>query len=163
MAVSKQKKFSVIEDLKKIFASGAEVVFTNFHGLNVTETTSLRRKMKEAGVSYRVAKKTLVKKALTESGFREIPELPGEISLVYAKDVEPLEAGRQTNAVQKEYKDKFSITGGIFEGRLLGQEEMVSLSKIPSKQTLYAQFVNVINSPIQGLAIAISKIAEGRE
>ncbi|WKZ26212.1 MAG: 50S ribosomal protein L10 [Candidatus Paceibacterota bacterium] len=160
MAITKQKKSQVLEGLKNVFSSGAEVIFTNFHGLNVSETTSLRKKFKEAGVSYQVAKKTLVKKALADSGFGETPEFQGELSIVHALGVEPLEAGRQANSIQKEFEGKFSIIGGIFEGKILGKEEMLALARIPSKKILYSQFVNLINSPIQRLAISLNQIAE---
>lgn len=163
MAVSRQKKTEALDDLKKIFSSGAEVVFANFHGLNVVETTYLRKRLKEAGISYRVAKKTLVKKALAECGFDNISELPGELGFAHALNIETLEVGRQAHGIQKEHDGKFSITGGILENRFLGGEEMRSLSQIPSKKVLYAQFVNIINSPLQGLVISLNKIAESKE
>ena len=60
----------------------------------------------------------------------------------------------------KKFVDKLVILGGIFEGKLVGQAHMQEIATIPSTQVLRGMFVNVINSPIQGLAIALNAIAQ---
>ena len=67
---------------------------------------------------------------------------------------------REVFAFQKKYKDNLSIVGGIFDGKYMSKEEMMAIALIPSRETLYAQFVNVINSPIQGLVMALDAIAK---
>jgi ribosomal protein L10 len=61
---------------------------------------------------------------------------------------------------QKKFENKVSILGGVFEGKFMDKESMLSIAAIPSQKTLYAQFVNLINSPIQGLVIGLNAIAE---
>ena len=159
MAISKEKKEEILKELKNILKSSGSVVFTKFHGLNVSETGSMRKSLKDSNVNYLVAKKTLVKKALADEGLEgEIPELEGELSLAYGEDI--LEPSRNIFGFQKKFDEKISILGGIFDGKLIGKEKMIEIAQIPSRQTLYAQFVNIINSPIQGFAVAIKAIAD---
>ena len=55
-----------------------------------------------------------------------------------------------------------SIIGGIFEGKFLGGPAMMEIAMIPSRETLYAQFVNLINSPIQRFAVVLDAIANSK-
>ena len=159
MAISKEKKREIFDNLKGILERSQSVVFVNFHGLGVGETTQLRRKLRESNSGYLVAKKTLIKKVLEEvKPEGEIPELEGELSLAYSEDLTA--PARGVYEFQKEKKDNISILGGIFEGKFMDKEAMTEIASIPSIPVLYGQFVNVINSPIQGLVIAFDKIAE---
>jgi len=63
----------------------------------------------------------------------------------------------------KELKDNLSIVGGIFDGSYAEREMMVSIASIPPLQTLYGQVVNLINSPLQGLVLALNAIAEKKQ
>jgi large subunit ribosomal protein L10 len=162
MAISKEKKGKVLEDLKNIFKDSGSVVFVNFHGLNVNDTTGVRKALNEKGIGYTVAKKTLTKKALGESKFEgEIPALEGELGLVYGKDI--IEPAREAYSFQKKLEKKLSILGGIFEGKLMSQKDMITIAEIPPMKTLQAQFVNLINSPIQGFVMALNEIAKKKE
>jgi len=64
---------------------------------------------------------------------------------------------------QKKHKDQVSIIGGVFEGKYMNQSEMTEIATIPPRQVLLGQFVNLINSPIQGLVIALDGIADKKE
>jgi len=159
MAISKEKKKEIFDDIKSIIEKSKSVVFVNFHGLGVGETTELRRKLKGDDSGYFVAKKTLIKKVLEEiKPEGELPELNGELSLAYSEDLTA--PARGVYEFQKSKEDKISILGGIFEGKYMDKVAMTEIASIPSTPVLYGQFVNVINSPIQGLVIALNKIAE---
>src|SRR3990167_9171681 len=88
MAISKDKKVEVVEKLKKVFKNAKSLVFVNFHGLNVTNATLMRRALQDEGVSYVVAKKTLTNLALKEEKFAgERPTLDGELALAWGDDL----------------------------------------------------------------------------
>ncbi len=162
MAITKEKKEEICKKVKGIVDDFSTVVFVNFHGLNVIDTTQLKFSLREEDSFYTVAKKTLVKKVLQDSSVAgEIPELEGELALAYSKD--QIASARGVYEFQKKHKDNISILGGIFEGAYVDKDKMSSIAQIPPLQTLRAQFVNIINSPIQGLVIALNGIAEKRE
>lgn len=162
MAISKEKKSEILKKLKQSIADSMSLVFVNFKGLTVAEVSKIRRDLRSKGVGYTVAKKTLVKRAITEGKFEgEIPQLDGELALAYGKD--PIEPARTIFAYQKEYKGHIHIMGGMFEGKILDASAMTEIATIPSMQVLRGQFVNLINSPIQRFVVALNQIAESRQ
>lgn len=162
MAITRARKEEIVSDLKSIFEEAKSVVFVHFHGLTVGDETAMRRKLKELGIHYIVAKKTLTKIALEQSSAKgEIPELVGEIAVAYGED----ETGpaREIYSFGKQFKGAVEIAGGIFENKLQDKEQMNEIAQIPSLHVLHGMFVNVINSPIQGLAIVLDQIARKKQ
>lgn len=152
----KKEMVSVLEDISK---NNSSVVFVNFTKLVVKDETALRNKLRANGVGYKVVKKSLLKKGFGASSFAgEMPELPGMMAIAYGKDL--IAPAREVYDFQKTRKDNIAIVGGVFEGKYMTKEEMMSIATIPSTQVLYGQFVNLINTPIQQFVTALSKIAE---
>ncbi len=159
MALSKEKKGEIFAKLNGIIKDSASVVFINFHGLAVADSSVIRKSLSAKGIGYTVAKKTLTKKALGQGGFTgELPVLPGEFGIVYGKDL--IDPAREIYEFEKKFDKKLSIVGGVFEGRYMDKNEMLVVAQIPGVKTLHAQFVNLINSPIQRFVIALNQIAE---
>lgn len=161
MALTKEKKVAVIAKLKEIVAVSPSIVFVNFHGLSVPDTGVMRGTLRERGVSYVVAKKTLIKRALSEANIGgSVPELHGEIAIAYSGGDDPVTVAGGIYEFVKKFKNSISILGGIFEKRYLNKDEMMTIATIPPMPILRGQFANVINSPIQGLVVALGQIAE---
>ena len=160
MAKTKEQKkesLAAIAKLIKDVKDAGSVALVKFGGLTVADATNFRRKLHADGVDYVVTKKTLTKKALAESGVSgEMPVLDGQIGLAWGAD--QIAPARGVYEFQKKLDKKVELLGGIFEGRFMNREEMSDIAAIPPRQTLYGRLVNVINSPIQGLVIALSKI-----
>jgi len=76
-----------------------------------------------------------------------------------AFSIDKIDSAREVLQFQKKFDKKLSIVGGVFEGRFMNQAEMTEIALIPSQHSLYAQFVNLINSPIQGFVMALDAIA----
>ena len=162
MAVSKEKKGEVLNNLNKIVKDSASIVFINFHSLPVSESSGVRKELRGKGVGYTVAKKTLIKKAMTDAKIEgTMPNLTGELGIVYGKDL--LDPAREIYTFQKKLDKKVQIVGGVFEGKFMSMDEMLQVAQIPGLKTLHAQFVNLINSPIQRLVIGLNAIAEKRQ
>jgi large subunit ribosomal protein L10 len=159
MARTKSEKKEILEKLQKIVNDAKSLVFVNFHGLNVGNTTIVRKKLREEGVGFFVSKKTLTRKALESNKFDgNIPNLDGEVGLAYSTDL--IAPAREVYEFQKKFKDSISILGGVFEGKFMSKEEMLNIATIPSQKTLQGMFVNVINSPIQGFVMALDQISK---
>lgn len=158
MAISKAKKGEILEKLEGAFKKAKSLVFVNFHGLKVSDSTALRRELKKEGVSYQVAKKTLTKKALeTEKFSGEMPELPGELAIAWSDD--EVAPARGVHTFARKFPEALKILGGVLDGKYLNQSEMQEIASIPSMDVLRGKFVNIINSPIQRIAIALSQVA----
>lgn len=159
MPITKEKKKDIITGLSSDLKGANSIVFVHFKKLPVKDTTELRRKLRSQKVSYKVAKKTLMKRTLDGFNFTgEMPVLDGEIAMAYGDDL--LSPAREVYEFQKTHKDGLAIVGGVFDGKYMDQVSMMSIATIPPIQVLYGQFVNLINSPIQGLVLALNAIAE---
>lgn len=162
MAITKQKKTEIILKLKDIFTKSSAIAFVQFHKLTVANAQALRRKLREASTGYFVAKKTLIRKSL-EGGLvkGELPNLDGEIALAYLEKGDDITApAREIFSFEKKLEKAVKLIGGIFEGKFIGQQDVLSLAKIPPRQTLYAQFTNLVNSPIQRFVMGLDQIAK---
>jgi len=160
MAKTKQQKQETIERLEQAFKTAASSVFVSFRGVNVADETAMRKQLREAGVSYFVAKKTLIDRALKASG-HEPQEMEGEIAVAYnaAEGGDASAPARLIHEFTQKLKDKLAIVGGIFEGTLRDALSMREIATIPSIDVLRGRFANVINSPIQRLAIVLNQVA----
>lgn len=161
MAKTKAEKAVVIEKLEKAFKEGASSVLVHFSKLTVAEESDMRRKLKEQGVSYFVAKKTLIRRALESLGHAhaEVP-LDGEVAVAFGGGEDATAPARLVHEFGTKLVDKLSILGGIFEGKLVGQAQMQEIATIPPMATLRAMFAQVVNSPRQRFAVVLSKVAE---
>ena len=174
----KSKKAEMVKDLEQAIKDSESLVFVNFHGLKVNDETLLRRDLRNQGVNYKVSRKTLLARALQGKAQGEIPKLEGEVAIAYlladlsAKTLVSAEAlaeegskdgtivPREIYNFQKSHKGLLNILGGIFEGKFVDGAKMTEIAMIPSREVLYAQFVNLINSPIQRFAVVLNQIAK---
>ena len=158
MAISKEKKKEIVEKIEKALKEAKSLVFVNFHGLTVAVADEMRRVLRSAGVKYFVAKKNLIHRALeTMKPDGQKPEFSGELAIAWGNDL--VAPARETYGFQKKNPGNLKIVGGIFEGRFMSQTEMMEIAMIPALPVLHGKFVNIINSPIQRLVIALGQIA----
>jgi len=158
MAINKEKKVEILEKVSGAIDGSKSMVFVNFHGLSVSDTTELRKSLTEESIGYTVAKKTLINLALSDKKIDgEKPSFEGELAIAYGEDL--VAPARGIYEFQKKHKDNIAILGGIFDGIYKTQEEMTEIASIPTLQTLRGMFVNIINSPIQGFTVALDQIA----
>ena len=159
MPLTKSQKKVVLDNVNDIAGTAKTVVFVNFHGLSVGDSTSMRKTLREAGVKLTVAKKTLATKAFAAQGIKgEMPPLLGELAIAYGADI--IAPAREVRNFEKKFDGKFSIMGGVFDGTFKSKDEMTAIASIPSREVLYGMFVNIINSPIQRFVIAMDQIAK---
>lgn len=159
MPITKNKKSEILGNLTSLTKGVPSLVFVSFRGINANEQVEMRKTLKKEGVGYRVAKKTLIKKALESHNYEgTLPELPGEVAMAYGEDL--LAPAREMYNLQKEYKGSFSIVGGVFEGKYKSQAEMLSIATIPSREVLLSQIAFLLKSPMQRLAIAVNEVAK---
>lgn len=162
MAISREKKKEILDGLHTVIKESASLVFVNFHGLHSKDTALLRKELREKGVSYTVAKKTLIKKAL-ESSSNEgtLPSLDGEVGIAYGND--SLAPARELWQFSKTRKDALHILGGIFEGIFRDAGSMTEIASIPGKDVLYGKLAFLVQSPITSLVIALDQIAQAKD
>lgn len=157
--VLEQKKALVAELTEKL-TGAACVVLVDYKGINVADDTKLRKELREANVDYFVVKNTMLRLAAQNVGYNELCDLlNGTTAIAVSKDdvVSPAKIlQKQADAPNS----TFAMKGGYIDGKFAGTAELSEIAKLPSRETLIAQVVCGLNSPIAGLAIALNAIAE---
>ena len=162
MAITKAKKADIVAKLSDAFSKATSVVFVKFGKLSVADTSAMRKNLKAEGTQYVVAKKTLIRRALADKGYQgEIPELTGEIAIAWSA-TDATAPARQIWEHGKKHKESLSIMGGVFEGAYADAAKMTAIATIPSVAVLRGMFVNIINSPRQRFAVALSEVAKAK-
>lgn len=158
MAITKEKKQAILAKLDDIKSNSESIVFVNFQGLGGNDTVAMRAKLTEEGVGYFVAKKTLIARAFDGAFEGELPALEGEVAVAYSTDA--IAPAQNIKAFAGEHTEAIAIAGGVFQGVYKSKEEMTEIASIPPLPVLRGMFVNVINSPIQGLVLGLNAIAD---
>lgn len=162
MAISKDKKRAIVAKLTDAFKEASSIAFVSFSKLTVKDASRVRKELRDAGVRYYVAKKTLIRLALKQRGYDgEIPELPGEIAVAWiAADSDITAPARGVYDLGKKLKGAIALIGGVFEGVFADAQKMIGIATIPPMPILRGMFANIINSPIQRFAIALGEVAK---
>lgn len=155
MAVSKQKKAEILSSLVEQVKNAKSIWFASTKGVTVAEFADLRKKLREVGASYTLAKKTLIVKAVKEALDLDLnlADLEGQIGMVCSND-DAIAGLSKVNdfikATEKEQKMTWSIS--IFEGKLQDKAETKVIASMPSRETLLSRLVGSMKSPISSLA-----------
>ncbi len=159
MAISKDKKKSIVASFKDMLSDAKGVAFVQFNRLTVKDAIALRRALRAEGISYKVGKKTLIKRVLSDLNINgELPPLEGEIAVASSSD--PLAPARVVYEFQKSHADMISLVGGVFEGDYKDKPSMLSIATIPSREVLLSQIAYLLKSPMQRLAIAVNEVSK---
>ena len=138
-----QKK-RIVEELSDKFARSRVAIVTDYKGLNVAAMNSLRKKLREVDVEYRVVKNSLLTRASEGTDVSLIRENfvgPSAVALSYEDPVAPAKVLVQ---FAKE-NDKLEIKAGVMGGKLLDAAAIKALSALPSREALLGQLLSVMN------------------
>lgn len=148
--MNRSEKEQLVSSLREGLLESSLVVVSHQTGLTVAQVSDLRRKMREAGAQFRVAKNTLARLAVAGTENEGItPLLSGPTTLAYSKD--PVAAAKISVKFAND-NDKFNVVGGILNGKLLGAKDIETLSKLPSIDELRAKIIGIISTPATRIA-----------
>ena len=162
MAISKDKKNTLVAELTELLSDSKMVVYAKYQGLTVKELQELRKAAREAGVKIKVVKNRLVKVAMKEIAAYKDTETSGLTGqLLYALGTdEDFDAAKVLTKFAKTH-DKMELIGGFnAEGTALSTEEVKTLGSLPTKNELIAQVVDTLLSGINGIVSGLEKHAE---
>ena len=154
--ILEQKKQQVAALVEKLNAAVSGVI-VDYKGINVADDTQLRKQLREAGVDYFVVKNTLLSLAADQAGLEGIKDVLEGTTAIAVSDTE-YAAAAKILCDYAEKNENFKIKKGFVDGKGISKDEVVAYAKLPTKETLLAQLVFMLQSPIQKLAIAVSEI-----
>lgn len=162
MSANFEKKKEVVKEIQEKFANAKSVVLSDYRGLNVAETTELRKKFREAGVEYKVYKNNLVKLAIKGTEFEGITaDLTGPNAIAFGYE-DPVVPAKVIKDFAKDH-EKLSLKTGIIEGEYFGSEKMLKIAEIPSKDELIVRFLSSVKSPVNNFVYLLNNIKDEME
>ncbi|MBB5691878.1 50S ribosomal protein L10 [Roseomonas alkaliterrae] len=148
--MDRTEKREFVASLAAVFAETSFVLVAQNKGLTVADVSDLRRRMRAAGATYKVAKNRLATLALEGTRFDGVkPLLKGPTALAWSKD--PVAVAKTAVEFAKT-NDKFVVLGGALGTQTLNAEGVKALAELPSLETLRAQLVGLIQTPATRIA-----------
>jgi large subunit ribosomal protein L10 len=154
--MKKAEKAELIADLSDRFGRASMAVVSEYRGMTAAESTELRKRLRAARAELRVAKNTLVRRAIKETRFAGLdPQLGGPVGVILSFE-DPVAVAKTVTGF-KEAGDKFKIRGGVLEGKALTREEIQELANMPPKEVIMAQLLGLLQAPASALARLINE------
>jgi large subunit ribosomal protein L10 len=153
------RKAEIVEEYSEKFKTSKSIFLADYSGINVAETTKLRRSFRDANVHYCVLKNTLAKLSLDKAGIEGMDEmLKGMTAFAFSDDdaAAPIRVINDFNKQKKKDESHLVVKGCVFEGRVFGADQADALSKLPSREVLLAQLVGVLKAPMTNLVNVLS-------
>jgi large subunit ribosomal protein L10 len=148
--LDRTEKREFVASLAAVFADTSMVVISRNSGLNAAEVTDLRRRMRAAGATFKVAKNRLATLALDGTRFDGLkPLLKGPTTLAWSKD--PVAVAKASVEFAK-INEKFVLVGGALGPQTLDASGVRALAELPSLEELRARLLGMLNTPATRLA-----------
>ena len=152
-------KQPVIQEISENVKDAQSVVVVDYRGLTVAEDTQLRRELREAGVTYKVYKNTMMNFAFKDTDFESLSDvLEGPSAIAISKE----DATAPARVLAKFAKDApaLEIKAGVVEGTYYDADGMKAIASVPSREELLSKLLGSIQSPIANFARVLKQIAE---
>ena len=155
-------KQPIVDEIKGLVDGAQTAVILNYSGVTVEQDTKLRKAMREAGITYKVFKNTLMKRAFVGTEFEALnASLEGPNAIAISKE----DATAPARLVAKFAKDipNLEMVAGVVEGQFYDAKGMQAISQIPGREELLGRLLGSMQSPIANFARVINQIAEAKE
>lgn len=153
--MARPEKEAAVAELQNKLSSSQSVILADYRGLNVQEVTELRKKLREVGVEFKVAKNTLTKLAAKNAAIEGLDDLlEGPIALAFGYD-DPVAPAKVLAEFAKDHQN-LELKGGLLEGKVIDLNMVNSLAKLPSKEALLTQVAGLLQAPIRNLVNVLS-------
>ncbi|MCX7787101.1 MAG: 50S ribosomal protein L10 [Spirochaetes bacterium] len=150
------KKLQAVKELKDKFGSYKGFIFTDFRGLTVEQITKLRRELRKLNAEYKVVKNNFARIAFQEMSHPDVSSyLTGPTAIAMANE-ESTQVAKSLLEFAKETSVK--VKGGLVEGKVFDDKQIVLFSKLPSRVELLASLMGTMRAPVQNLVYAMNGV-----
>lgn len=158
--MNREQKAAAIEEIAGQIQESEAIFAVDYRGITVAQIGELRTKLTESDASLRVVKNTLTERAADQTEMEALkPLLTGPTALAFVKG--DVAAAAKALADAQKATNVLAFKGGVLNGNALAPEDVVALSKLPSREVLYGQLVGMVASPLTGLARTLNQLVGG--
>ena len=152
-------KQPIVQEIAESIKDAQTLVVVDYRGLTVAQDTELRKALREAGITYKVYKNTLVKRAIAGTEFESLSDVL-EGPNAFAISTTDATAPARVLAEFAKKAPKLEIKAGVVEGTFYDEAGMKVISEIPSREVLLGRLFGSMQSPITNMARVLKQIAE---
>ena len=152
-------KQPIVQEIAENLKDAQSLVVVDYRGLTVAQDTELRKALREAGVTYKVYKNTLVKRAIAGTVFESLSDSLEGPNAFAMHDTDATAPARILAEFAKK-APKLEIKAGVVEGTFYDENGMKAIAEIPSRDVLLGRLLGSMQSPIANFARVIKQIAE---
>ena len=138
------------------------ILLADYRGINVADVTGLRADLRKSNSEYRVIKNNITRRALAEVGIEGLDEQLEGPTAVIMNNEDYLETAKAIYNYSKD-NDFYKIKGGVIEGKVMTAEEIITLAKLPSRETLLSMLAGALLGNISKLAVALNEVKAQKE
>lgn len=150
------KKEQAVDVIKQYMDENSMTILADYRGLDVAEITELRAKLREAGVTFKVAKNTLVRIAAHDLGIMDLdPYLEGPTAVAFSSD--PVAVAKILTDFAKTHSE-LEIKSGLLEKQFVNAGQLKDLAKLPSREVLLSQVLGAMQGPLAGFAGSLAGV-----
>ncbi len=153
------------EEVSKLASEMKEaklILLTDYKGINVTDVTNLRTDLRKVNAKYSVIKNNITRRALAECGIEGLEDqLTGTTAVVISSE-DYLEPAKVIYNFCKD-NEYYKIKGGVIEGKVMTTEEIITLAKLPSRETLLSMLAGALLGNISKFAVALDQVRIQKE
>ena len=152
-------KQPIVEEISASIKDAQSVVLVDYRGLTVEQDTNLRKQLREAGITYKVYKNTMMNFAFKGTDCESLtPYLEGPSAIA----ISTTDATAPARVLCKFAKEapKLEVKGGIVEGAAYDAAGIAEIAKVPSREELLSKLLGSIQSPITNFARVLNQLAE---
>ena len=152
-------KQPVVEEISSVIKDAQSVVLVNYSGLTVEQDTVMRKELRESGVTYKVYKNTMMRRAFEGTPCESLDEHLHGTNALAVSATDATAAARILAKYAKQYP-ALELVAGVVEGKYNDQAGIQALSQIPSREELLAKLFGSMQAPIANIARIFKQIAE---
>lgn len=161
MALSRDSKKEILQDLIAKMKEAKGIVLTGYQGMNASQINNLRNELKENKVEFKVIKNTLLERASEELDARDLTkDLIGCTAIAFSYD-DGVALARLLKEYFKKNKIELKVKSALIEGKIFNPEKIMEIASLPSKDILIAQMVNGIKYPLYSLVFILQGPVRG--
>ena len=158
--MDRARKAQVIEEVAGQISEAEAIFAVDYRGISVPQAAELRTRLRDADATFRVVKNTLSERAAQQAGADGLVEhLDGPTAMTFVRG----DAAAAAKALSDFARTTgfLAFKGGWMNGKPLTGDEIVAISRMPSREVLYGQLVGMVASPLTGLAAGLSNLISG--
>ena len=159
--MTRDEKVQAVSELTEVVGSASAFYFTDYQGLTVAQATELRNQFRKAGVKYKIAKNTLLRRALSDKGLMTdqiSASMKGQTAVAFGFEDPAAPARVLKEFLAKSGSEKPALKLAWLDGTIYTSKQLNTIAALPSKKEIMASIVGSLAAPMTGIVSVLGAL-----